>query len=203
MKIFHDLSKRQTGGPHTHSRWKVALAAAVLAGCFGMAGTARAQVAPSATAGGFRLSAGGTASGYYFQYGEQKLVGASAFVDADVSHGLGVEAEGRWLEWHQTNDLHAETYSIGPRFHMNFRRFQPYAKGLIGFGDFSYPFDYGHGRFLMVTAGGGLDYHLTRRIHIRIADVEYQNWPQFVYPPDTTATMTSVGVSTGIRVGIF
>jgi hypothetical protein len=206
MKIFHDLSKRQNGGPRMHSRtnlrvnfWrKAAFATAVLAGCFGMAGMARAQVIPSATAGGFRLSAGGTGSGYYMQYGEQKLLGASAFVDADVSHGLGVEAEGRWLEWHQTNDVHVETYSIGLRYHMNFHRFQPYAKGLIGFGDFNFPFNYAHGRYLVATAGGGLDYRLTRRIHIRLPDVEYQDWPQFTY-----GAMNSVGVSAGVRVGIF
>jgi hypothetical protein len=203
MKIFHDHArKRRNPGPLTRSLtrswYKVALVASVLAGCFGMANTARAQVVPSATSGGFRLSAGGTGSGYYLQYGEQKLLGASAFVDADLAHGFGIEAEGRWLEWHQTNDVHVETYSAGLRYHMNFHKFQPYAKGLIGFGDFNFPFNYAHGRYLTATAGGGLDYHLTHRIYIRAVDVEYQNWPQFTY-----GAMTSVGVSTGIRVGIF
>ena len=206
MKIFHDLSKRQNGGPRMHSRtnfrvnfWRrAALTAVVLAGCFGMAGRASAQVVPAATAGDFRLSAGGTGSGYYIQYGEQKLVGASAFVDADVNHGFGVEAEGRWLEWHQTNDVHVETYSIGLRYHRNYGKFQPYVKGLIGFGDFNFPFNYAHGRYLTATGGGGLDYHLSHRIYIRAVDVEYQDWPQFTY-----GAMSSVGVSAGVRVGIF
>ena len=52
MNRFHDVSKRQNGGPQAHSWWKAALAAAVLAGCFGMANTARAQVVPAANSGG-------------------------------------------------------------------------------------------------------------------------------------------------------
>jgi hypothetical protein len=43
-----------------------------------------------------------------------------------------------------------------------------------------------------------VDYRVNHRIHIRVADVEYQDWPQFTY-----GAMTSVGVSAGLRVGIF
>jgi hypothetical protein len=175
-----------------------ALTAASLAVCLGASGTARAQVVASAIAGGFRLSAGGTGSGYYLQYGARKIIGASAFVDADLTRGLGIEAEGRWLEYHQTDDVHVETYSVGLRYHMNFHRFQPYAKGLVGYGDFNFPFNFAQGRYLVATAGGGVDYRLSHRIHIRVADVEYQDWPQFTY-----GAMTSMGVSAGLRVGIF
>ncbi|HEY1766084.1 MAG TPA: outer membrane beta-barrel protein [Terracidiphilus sp.] len=162
------------------------------------AAPARAQVVPQASAGGFRLSAGATGSGYYLQYGQRTLVGVSAFVDAETKRNLGIEAEGRWLEFHKSEDVHVETYSAGLRYHMNFQRFQPYAKGLLGFGDFNFPFSFAHGRYLVVTAGGGLDYRWTRRIHVRVADVEYQDWPQFTF-----GAMSSVGVSTGLRVGIF
>jgi len=198
MKIFHEIKVRSNAGFLVRPGLGTAFAMALVAVCLGAPGVARAQVVPQAVAGGFKLSAGATGSGYYLQYGERKLAGASAFVDADLSHGLGVEAEGRWLEFHQTEDVHVETYSVGLRYHMNFRRFQPYAKGLIGFGDFNFPFNYAHGRYLVATAGGGLDYHLTHRIHIRVADVEYQDWPQFTY-----GAMSSVGVSAGVRVGIF
>jgi hypothetical protein len=198
MKIFDELDEQRRRGPRTQLRLPLALAAAVLAGCFTMTSMARAQVVPQAYAGGFKLSAGGTGSGYYLQYGARKMIGASAFVDLDVKRGLGIEAEGRWLEFHQTQDVHVETYSAGLRYHMNFGRFQPYAKGLIGFGDFNFPFNYAHGRYLTATAGGGLDYRLSHRLHVRIADVEYQDWPQFTY-----GAMTSVGVSAGLRVGIF
>jgi hypothetical protein len=163
-----------------------------------MALPALAQVVPAGYGGGLTVSAGATGSGFYMQYGEQKLVGVSGFVDVDTIRRFGIEAEGRWLEFHQTNDVHAETYSIGPRYHMTFGRFQPYAKGMAGIGNFNFINNLAYGRYLVVTAGGGADYTLNRRIHIRVADVEYQYWPQFTF-----SSMTSLGVSTGIRIRIF
>jgi hypothetical protein len=198
MTKLHDRRKTQNSESRMQRWRRAALAAAVLAACLTMAGEANAQVAPQATSGGLRLSAGGTGSGFYEQYGQQKLLGAGAFVEADLSHGLGVVAEGKWLEWHQVNDVHVETYSAGLRYHMTFGRWQPYAKGLIGWGDFNFPFNYAHGSYLTWAAGGGVDYHLKGRLSIRAADVEYQNWPQFTY-----GSMTSVGVSAGVKVGIF
>ena len=49
-----------------------------------------------------------------------------------------------------------------------------------------FPVQPGPGRYLVVTAGGGLDYHLKHRIYIRAADVEYQIWPQFTYGGTTS-----------------
>jgi hypothetical protein len=218
MKIFFGLQRNSSRSMQMHasqaafssckshlaressSRFWFGLAAAavMLALSLGTPSSARAQVAAAASAGGFRLSAGATASGYYLQYGSRKLVGASAFIDAETKRALGIEAEGRWLEFHKTEDVHVETYSAGLRYRVNFSRFQPYVKGLIGFGNFNFPFSYAHGRYLVVTGGGGLDYQWTRRVHIRVADVEYQDWPQFTY-----GSMTSVGVSSGLRIGIF
>jgi len=198
MKRFQDCREQSSGGPDSRSKLWMALALVLLTGCLAAPGVAHAQVAPSAAAGGFRLEAGATGSGYYFQYGEQKLVGGSAFVDAATKHSLGIEGEGRWLEFHQFENVHVETYSVGLRYHMNFRRFQPYAKGLVGFGNFNFPFGYAHGRYLVVTGGGGVDYHWTKRIQIRVADFEYQDWPQFTY-----GAMSSAGVSVGLKVGIF
>jgi hypothetical protein len=198
MKTFHEFWKQVGGGPGTRSRLLRALAAAFVTACIWTPGAVHAQVLPSAMAGGFRLSAGGTASGSYIQYGERNLGGISAFVDAETHHRLGIEGEGRWLEFNQVENVHVETYSVGLRYHMNFGRFQPYAKGLIGFGDFNFPFSYAHGRYLVVTGGGGMDYRLTNRIHVRVPDVEYQDWPQFTF-----GAMSSVSVSAGVKVGIF
>jgi hypothetical protein len=202
MKTIHDRWKQEGAGPRMQcsagSRLVTALFAAFFAAWLWAPGAAHAQVLPSAVSGGFRLSAGGTASGQYLQYGQRDLLGASAFVDVETHRPIGIEAEGRWLEWNQTESVHVETYSVGLRYHMNFSRFQPYAKGLIGFGNFNFPFGYAHGRYLVVTGGGGLDYHWTNRIRIRVADVEYQDWPQFTF-----GAMSSVGVSTGLKIGIF
>ncbi len=178
---------------------RLAFIFAVLTFCAGTAGSAHGQVVPSGDAGKPLISAGGTASGYYLQYGAQTMVGVTGFVDVDTRRRIGFEAEGRWLEFHRTDGMHAETYSIGPRYHMNFGKFQPYAKGMIGLGEFSFP-SYGlaHGSYLVAIAGGGLDYQLTHRIYIRAADLEYQYWPQFTF-----GAMSSFGVSSGIRVRVF
>jgi hypothetical protein len=159
---------------------------------------ASAQVVPSADAGGLTLSAGTTGSGYTLQYGERKMLGITGFVDLDTRRHLGIEGEARWLVFHQTADVHATTYAIGPRYHMDKGRFQPYAKALVGIGQFNFPYNYATGNYLVVAPGGGVDFRLNHRIRLRLVDFEYQYWPQFTY-----SAMTSVGVSTGIRVRIF
>lgn len=203
MNTFHDRCKQVGTGLVTRSRLLSALTAAVFLGCLWTPGMARAQVLPSAEAGGFRLSAGGAASGSYIQYGERKLGGVSAFVDAETHHRLGIEGEGRWLEYHENEQVHVETYSAGLRYHVNFSRFQPYVKGLIGFGDINFPFGFAHGRYLVVSGGGGLDYRWSGRIRFRLPDVEYQDWPQFTAPGGMTYSMNSVAISAGVKVGIF
>lgn len=162
------------------------------------AGTSHSQTVPAGDAGGLRITAGATGSGYYLQYGGRKMLGLTGFVDVDSRSPFGLELEGRWLEWRQTANVHAETYALGPRYHRNIGKFQPYAKGLVGFGNFAFPYGLAHGHYMMVTAGGGLDYHIRRRIYLRVADIEYQYWPQFTY-----GAMSSFGVSAGIRVRVF
>ena len=164
----------------------------------GITQRANAQVEAAGYDGGIKLSAGATGSGEYLQYGNRKLLGPAVFVDADTPRRWGIEAEGRWMDFHQSAEVHAETYSIGLRYHWDWRRFQPYAKGLVGFGDFNFPYNYAHGRYLTVTAGGGLDIPLNHRFEVRAPDVEWQYWPEFTF-----GAMNTVAVSAGIRVRIF
>lgn len=177
----------------------------LLAVCLGMGHAAYAQAAPSADFGGARLSAGGTFSGYYLQYGEVKMLGPTAFVDADTLRHYGVEGEARWLRFHMNTgqnspaaDERATTYLVGPRYYRFYGRFQPYAKALLGVGQFNYPYNFAKETDFVVAPGGGVDFHLTRRIRWRVVDVEYQFWPEFNY-----GLMSSFGLSTGIRVKIF
>ncbi len=204
MKISHDFSELWSEAPGLR-RWSenAALAVAIFVAFLALAGSASGQVSESANRGGLTIAAGATGSGFELQFGDRKMLGITGFVDVDSRRRLGLEAEGRWLEFHQTANVHAETYSVGPRYHMSFGRFQPYAKGLIGFGDFNFPFNGGHGSYLVVTGGGGVDYRLNRRISIRAADFEYQSWPQFTYGAASSIAMSSVGVSAGIRVRVF
>jgi hypothetical protein len=154
---------------------------------------ARAQSAESANAGGYSIWVGGAVSGYYLQYGGLKNLGVSGFVDADTIRRFGIEGEGRWLDFHQTNNIHAETYLAGPRYHFNMGRTQPYVKGLAGLGKFNFTYNYAHGSYFVIAPGGGLDYRVNHRLSAR-ADFEYQYWPQFTFGP-----MSSAGVSVGIR----
>lgn len=164
--------------------------------CF--AGLAKGQARESATAGKAFVWAGASASGYYLEYGTIKELGVSAFVDADSVRRFGIEGEGRWLEYHRKADVHVETYMIGPRYHFDIGRFQPYVKGMIGVGYFNFPYNYAHGSYLVTAAGGGIDYQLHGRWSLRALDAEYQYWPQFTF-----GAMSSAGVSAGIRYRVF
>lgn len=158
---------------------------------------AAAQAKESANAGHAFLSVGGGGSGFYIQYGGRKNVGLTAWVDADTIRHLGVEGEARWLEYHQTANVHVETYLIGARYHFDVGRMQPYVKALVGDGHFNFPYNYAYGNYLVIAPGGGVDYRLSRRWSAR-ADFEYQYWPQFTY-----GAMSSVGGTVGLRCRIF
>jgi len=180
-------------------RGKSVFAAVLAAVCLGIAGTASAQVVPAADAGGMTISAGGTASYYYVGYGERKLLGATAFFDTETHRHIGVEGEARFLEFQQKANVHDETYLIGPRYSFHaMGKFYPYVKGLVGFGEFNFPYNYATGSYLVIAPGGGIDYRLSHRVRLRLADIEYQYWPQFTY-----GALPSYGVSSGIRVRIF
>ena len=166
----------------------------IMAGLLLLAGrSAGAQARESAERGGTYFWVGGGASAYYMQYGGGKNLGVTGYFDADSIRRFGFEAEGRWLEFHQNNNIHAETYLGGPRYHFNMGRFQPYVKGLAGLGYFNFTYNYAYGRYFVIAPGGGLDYRLTPRLSVR-ADGEYQYWPQFTFGP-----MSSGGLSIGLR----
>jgi hypothetical protein len=173
----------------------------MIGACLTIASIAQGQVVPAAEGGRPILSAGGATSAYYLNYGEQKLLGFSAFFDADNRSHFAAEAEVRRLEFHQTNDVNATTYLAGVRYYINVGNFQPYAKGLAGFGHANLAFGLGQANSMVIAPGGGLDFFLNRSVHLRLADFEYQRWPQAVY--GSIPTFASFGVSSGIRVRVF
>jgi hypothetical protein len=203
MKSFYHFIQARGGWLRLRPCRDVLVPVVLLAVCLGS--VAHAQVAPSADAGGLKLSAGGTASGYILGYGKVKVLGGTAFFDADTARHFGVEAEMRLLPLHTKSerngpaaDEHATTYLAGLRYSRYYgRRYQPYAKALVGIGQFTYPYNFAHETDLVMAAGGGVDYRLTRKIRWRAADFEYQFWPKFTY-----GKMSSYGLSTGIRIDI-
>jgi len=173
---------------------------ALLVGCLVAGLSAHSQTLPSGWQEGFTLSAGGTASGYYLGYGGREIAGPAVFVDAETRHRFGIEGEARWLRIPQTSSVHNTTWLIGGRstVYAFERKWYPYAKGLIGFTQFNFPYNYAKGDYLVIAPGGGLDMRISERVRMRVVDAEYQFWPQFSF-----TNVSSWGISTGVRVRVF
>lgn len=198
MMSSRSCERRSVGGLHRAVRRRTFLRLALVALCLVVTGRVPAQVVPAGDKGGLTVFAGATGSGYEVQYGQQKLLGVSAIVDVDTTRRFGVEAEARWLLFHQTDDLRATTWLAGPRYHFTRGNLQFYGKGLAGVAQLTFPYNYAHGSYLAISPGGGLDYRLSRRISLRLVDVEYQYWPQFTF-----GSLSSYGLSTGVRCHVF
>jgi hypothetical protein len=160
---------------------------------------AHAQVEPSAYARTFTIRAGGFGSYFQPDYGPNRLIGPGAFVDVTFTHWMQVEAEGRWLRFHQYADIYEDNYLIGPRVPVfRWRKTQFYAKALVGDGKMNFQYNYAQGNFTDIAFGGGADYRLGKRLTLRAADFEYQMWPKWV-----SGTLSPYGVSAGVSYRVF
>lgn len=186
---------REFNGGQGRGRWAAVLLAVLF--CSMAARPAHGQAAESADAGHGLLWAGAGASGATLDYGQRKMLGPTVWVDLDSMRRFGFEGEARLLDYHQTADVHAETYLGGMRYHLNYGRFQPYLKALVGEGHFNFPYNYATGNYLVVGYGGGLDYRLNGRFKAR-AEIEVQQWPQFTF-----GSMNSYAATMGLRYRIF
>lgn len=145
--------------------------------------SAQAQVVPAASGRRLIVNAGGEASATQPDYAGQgvaqaspyHLYGIGAYVDADFTRWIQIEAEGRWSHWNQYAGVAQNTYMIGPRVPIvdDWKGLTPYGKFLIGFG--SGPFL--TGRATSWAYGGGVDYRLRHsKFTLRCFDFEYQDW---------------------------
>lgn len=200
MRFIHNLWFSEIQKTRIELRVKVFLALLAPALLLASAASARAQVTPPGNRGELHLSVGGTGSFDTVNYGSRQMFGATAFVDAESTGHFGLEGEARFIEFpSQMDDVHAETYSVGGRYHWVLtNHWQPYAKALIGFGNFNYAYSLGQDHDLVVTAGGGVDFRWTRRVFLRVADFEYQDWPEAHY-----SNLVPYNLSAGIKVRIF
>lgn len=170
------------------------LASLLLLACSACFGQARY----AGTGPGSLVTVGVEASGYQIDYSHRYLGGGAVYADFNVTWRLGIEGEARFLRYHQSADTHETTWLIGPRWSFGKSRFNPYVKGLVGLGQFNFPYDYAHGSYFVVAPGAGLDWRLNRRIRWRVADFEYQEWPQFTY-----GAIHPYGLSTGISFSLL
>lgn len=176
------------------------LCSLLVAGLLLGASYSQAQSPESATGDWSSLAVGGSFSATRLQYGQHWLEGGGFFVDGNFNWRFGMEGEANWAILHQLSNTHATTYLIGPRYQLNAMgngRYRPYAKFLVGDGEFNFPYNYAHGSYFVMAPGGGLDYWLNSRIRLRLVDAEYQYWPGFTY-----GSSTNFSVSVGVRYRI-
>ncbi len=165
---------------------KLALAALFVAAAF----PAFAQVVPAASEGGLPLEVGGGFSSYATEIYPQRFMGPTLWADWSIGQkpsllrGLGIEAEGRYLNWGQPAGV---TWSFmtaggGPIYTWRHsRNFHPYAKLLVDYGAQSniktpaFPATYKSDKWMIYAPGGGIEYRAWNRIWVR-ADYEYQFW---------------------------
>jgi hypothetical protein len=199
MRSSGALYRNVLAGALPGSKSTIAVSLVMVAFCLFVPTGSKAQVTQSAEKGGPVLSAGGTFSGYYVGFGQRKMAGPTAFVDFGSRAPLTFEAEVRWLDLNEIAGVHTTTYLGGPRY--SFRqggRLRPYAKVLLGDGEFSFPYGLAHGSYFVVAPGAGLEYQWNHRVYFRLIDAEYQYWNQFTY-----GSLPTYGVSSGLRIRIF
>ena len=145
---------------------------------------------------------GGTVSAFDPDYIQNKAVGIGAYADLNLFHGIGIEGVARWQRFHDAYGISQDNYLVGPRYKLHHVwRAQPYVKALGGFSNMNfgnYGYYAGTGRFTTIAFGGGVDFHLTRRITVRAIDAEYQWWPSFL-----GTSLNPYGVSAGASYRIF
>jgi hypothetical protein len=159
-------------------------------------GSLQAQ-AISAGQGGAHIVAGPFMSFYTPDYGPNRLWGPGAFIDLNLHGHWGAEGEVRFLRFNQDYAVHEDNYNLGLRYRWRFRRWEPYGKFLVGNGQINFPFSYGHGGYLLLAPGGGLDIHYHRFV-IRAIDYEYQHWFDF-----QNSSLSPSGFSSGIAYRFY
>jgi hypothetical protein len=132
-----------------------------------------------------------------------KLYGVGAYVDVRMRRWVQIEAEGRLLRWHQFEGVSEVNYLIGPRLPVyHFWKASVYGKVLGGrsklnYGDYwGYP--EGSHYYTDLAFGGGVDLKLTKRLSLRVVDVEYHYWPSW-----NNSTLSPYGASVGVGYKIF
>jgi hypothetical protein len=156
------------------------------------------QALPTATGPGSYTDVGVTGSYLRINYGQQWVAGGSIYVDANLYHRYGVEVQYQTLRYNEQGGMRQTTYLAGPRVSFRQAGLVPYADVLAGRGVFDFPYGYAKGTYFVYAGGAGLDYDLSRRIKVRLINVQYQVWPQFTF-----GAFHAYGASAGVSVRVW
>lgn len=183
--------------PHPRAAWGWLL----LLTCAALLAPARvqAQAEPAGIGPGSYVALGVSASGFNSGYGQQRLLGPTVYLDANLYRRIGFEAAARSLRFHATQDVRQTTWLAGVRFSSHGYNVRPYTRLLGGIGQMTYPYHDASGRYLVVAPGAGLDWRVRRSgLQVRLLDFEYQYWPQFTFGP-----LRTWGVSSGFSLRVW
>jgi opacity protein-like surface antigen len=163
-----------------------------------------AQATAAATRGGIAQVGATYTVSNEDQYIGKYLQGMSFYGTFDLNSHIGVEGNVHLVSLFKSYfDYKENSYDAGLRYVLNYRRFHPYGKGLVGFGHATAPSP-GQivggstpGTYFLFALGAGVDYSLTQKVNVR-ADFEYQRWPSFP-PHGLTPPLFSVGAAYRFR----
>lgn len=125
------------------------------------------------------LQAGGTFTFAYPDYTPQDALGFGLYADADFTPHWGAEVDFHLVDILQHAPAKEWTFGYGARYHRTYGRYNPYLKGLAGYGAFdSSKTFYQLGaspHYNMLTFGAGVDTSISSRLSVRVG-MEYQHW---------------------------
>ena len=175
-----------------------------LIGCFAcvlsLTPWSHGQAVPTASRTG-AIQIGAAATFISPDYTQQYIKGISFYGNYDIGQHLGVEGDIH-ISVITPGDISENSYLLGPRYKWHYKRFEPYAKVLVGIGRFgfqtgSFPVASSF-TYFQFAPGGGLDIRATRHINVRAFDVEFQKWPGF-NPNGLSPIAYTVGVAYTLR----
>lgn len=148
-------------------------------------GLIHAQTVPAAQSRVGRLDVGAGFSGFDTDAGNHPFeYGVAAFADLKFWRSLGIEFEGRTIQFDETQNIRQDTAMGGFRYVLPWRHLAiPYVKALAGVGSADFPegtytrgsFSRQHDTFSAIEAGGGVAYPLHGRFSLR-GEYDYQMW---------------------------
>ena len=146
-----------------------------------------AQATAAATRGGIAQVGAAYTFSNEDQYIGKYLQGMTFYGTFDLNAHIGIEGNVHLVSLFKSYfDYKENSYDAGVRYVLNYHRFHPYGKGLVGFGHATAPNPNQivggstPGTYFLFALGTGLDYSLTNKVNVR-GDFEYQRWPSF--PP--------------------
>ncbi len=145
-----------------------------------------------------RLQAGAGAMYLKTDYAPDANQGVAFWADLDLRRYLGLEVEGRLGGIVSPGDIGENSWLLGPRLIYRRHPVALYAKLMLGRAKITNQLLNQSSTFNVYGFGGGLEYKVTPKLNIRLADVELQRWPDF-QPNSLSPLAITVGMSYVVR----